>query len=116
MRIRLRHVVAVSILHASPAVWADVGGSCHFHGSKPAEASTVAGCAAQRKEALVKSGKLEPSWRTVAHDKVETIDGKKGKEWRVTFRDPAAKDKARETLTMFFTLPGNFIAANFDGK
>ena len=34
---------------------------------------------------------------------------------RVTFNDPAAKDKARQTLYMFFTLPGHFIAANFTG-
>lgn len=25
---------------------------------------------------------------------------KKGKEWKVTFKDPAAKDKAKETLYM----------------
>ena len=30
---------------------------------------------------------------------------KKGKEWKVTFKDPAAKDKAKETLYVFFTQP-----------
>ena len=39
--------------------------------------------------------------------------GKKGKESKVTFKDAAAKDKSKATLYMFFTLPGNFIAANF---
>lgn len=34
----------------------------------------------------------------------------------MTFKDPAAKDKAKETLYVFFTLPGNFIAANFTGQ
>ena len=29
---------------------------------------------------------------------------------------PTAKDKSKETLYMFFTLPGNFIAANFTGQ
>ena len=43
-------------------------------------------------------------------------EGKKGKEWKVTFKDPAAKDKTKETLYMFFTQPGNFIAANFTGQ
>ena len=95
---------------------ASEGGSCHFHGSKPAAEATVLGCAQQRKEALVKAGKIDASWQAVKHDKVEAVDGKKGKEWKVTFKDPAAKDKAKETLYIFFTAPGNFIAANFTGQ
>ena len=98
-----------------PAI-ASEGGSCHFHVSKPAAEATVLGCAQQRKEALVKAGKIEASWQNVKHDKVEAVDGKKGKEWKVTFKDPAAKDKSKETLFIFFTAPGNFIAANFTGQ
>ena len=90
--------------------------SCHFHGSKPAAEATVLGCAQQRKEALVKAGKIDAPWQAIKHDKVEAVDGKKGKEWKVTFKDPAAKDKAKETLYIFFTAPGNFIAANFTGQ
>jgi hypothetical protein len=44
------------------------------------------------------------------------VDGKKGKEWVVTFVNPAVADKTKEKLYMFFTAPGNFIAANFSGK
>jgi hypothetical protein len=47
---------------------------------------------------------------------IEAVDGKKGKEWKVTFKDATPKDKSKETLYMFFTLPGNFIAANFTGQ
>ena len=64
----------------------------------------------------IKSGKLDQSWQALQHNKLEQVDGKKGKEWKVTFRDPAATNKAKETLYLFFTLPGNFIAANFTGK
>jgi hypothetical protein len=100
---------------AAPAAFADEGGRCHFHGAKPAVETVVRDCASQRKAALVKAGKLDKNWQALAVDKVEQVDGKKGKEWKVTFKDPAAKDKSRETLYMFFTLPGNFIAANFTG-
>jgi hypothetical protein len=44
------------------------------------------------------------------------VEGKKGKEWKVTFKDTAAKDKTKETRYMFFTPSGNFIAANFTGQ
>ena len=100
----------------APTTWADPGGSCHFHGKKPAAEATVSGCALQRKDALVKSGKLDASWSAVKPEKIEIVEGKKGKEWKATFKDPAAKDKTKETLYMFFTQPGNFIAANFTGQ
>jgi hypothetical protein len=100
----------------TPAALASEGGSCHFHGSKPATEATVSGCATQRKDALVKSGKLDAAWSAVKPEKIETVEGKKGKEWKVTFKDTAAKDKTKETLYMFFTPPGNFIASNFTGQ
>lgn len=98
------------------AAHADPGGRCHFHGSKPASEATVQDCAAQRKDALIKAGKLDASWKAISADKIEALDGKKGKEWKVSYRNPAVADKSKETLYMFFTLPGNFIAANFSGK
>ena len=106
----------IALFGAAPPALANEGGSCHFHGSKPAAEATVLGCAQQRKEALVKAGKIDASWQAIKHDKVEAVDGKKGKEWKVTFKDPAAKDKAKEMLYIFFTAPGNFIAANFTGQ
>jgi type 1 fimbria pilin len=97
-------------------VFASPGGSCHFHGSKPAAEITVSGCAAQRKDVLVKGGKLDAAWSAIKPDKIELVDGKKGQEWKVTFKDTAAKDKSKETLYMFFTPAGNFIASNFTGQ
>lgn len=108
--------MALSMTLWSPAALADPGSSCHFHGKKPAAEATVSGCAVQRKDALVKSGKLPAAWGTVQPQTIDVVDGKKGKEWKVTFKDPNAKDKSKETLFMFFTPPGNFIAANFTGQ
>lgn len=112
-------LIAVALCAAAlsaPAARADAGGSCHFHGSKPAAESTVLGCAGQRKETLVKAGKLDAGWQVVKHDSIALVDGKKGKEWKVSFENPAAQDKGKETLYMFFTPVGNFIAANFSGQ
>ena len=90
--------------------------SCHFHGKKIASEETVTNCATERKEVLIKQGKIDSSWKTIEQDKIELVDGKKGKEWLVTFTNPAATDKKKEKLYLFFTAPGNFIAANFTGK
>ncbi len=100
----------------APVAFAGEDSSCHFHGSKPATESTVVGCANQRRDALVKSGKLSAAWKAIKHDQLGLVDGQKGKEWKISFKDAAAQDKTKETLYMFFTQAGNFIAANHSGK
>lgn len=109
-------IFAATLCLSTAPAWADKGSSCHFHGNKAAPEATVLGCAAQRKDALVKAGKLDAGWQAAHPGKPEQVDGKKGREWKVTFRNPAATDKGKDTLYMFFTLPGNFIAANFTGQ
>ncbi|MDP2000017.1 MAG: DUF6488 family protein [Rhodoferax sp.] len=54
-------------------------------------------------------GKIDPSWKGVKLDKAETRQGKKMREWKLTFKNPAEKDAAKQTLFMFYTLSGNFI-------
>ena len=107
--------IAISTWAVQPAFAAE-GGSCHFHGDKPAAETTILGCAQQRKELLVKNGKLDATWLPIKHDKIEAVDGKKGKEWKVTFKNPAVSDPAKGALYVFLTLPGNYIAANFTGQ
>lgn len=97
--------------------FASGGGECHFHGSKPAAEATVVKCADQQKERLVKKGTIEGTWSSIQHSSIEQVDVKNGKkEWKLTFKNSAAKDKAKETLYMFFSIPGNFLATNFTGK
>lgn len=101
----------------APQAFSSGDGECHFHGSKQAEELTVIKCSDVFKSRLINKGKLENSWQTIQHAKIELVDGKAGKkEWKLTFKDPAAKDKSKENLYMFFTGSGNFIAANFTGK
>lgn len=106
----------LSSLAFAPQAMAGEGGSCHFHGSKPATESVVKDCADQRRSALLKAGKLDASWASARQEPIELIDGKKGKEWKVRYTNPAEADKAKQTLFVFFSHAGNFIAANFTGQ
>ena len=116
MKNRLSSVCAIGALALSTPAFAAEGEDCHFHGSKAAPQETVSACAVKRQKALITSGKIDKSWQAVQPAGFEQVDGKRGKEWKVTFKDPAAADKAKENLYMFFTAQGNFIAANFTGK
>jgi len=44
------------------------------------------------------------------------VDGKKTKEWKLTFKNPTEKDAGKQTLYMFYSLTGNLIGSNFTGK
>lgn len=104
-------------LFASAGAFAGADANCHFHGSKPAPEATVILCATQHKDKLVEGGKLEKSWQAASKvDKLEQVNGKRSKEWKLSFKNPAAADKTKDTLYLFCTLPGNFIAANHTGQ
>jgi hypothetical protein len=108
--------LTLGALSSSPLL-ADTGGACHFHGNKPAVEATVLTCAEIHKERLIKKGKIDASWEAIKHDSIQQVEAKRGKkEWQVTSKDASANDKAKETLYMFFSLPGNFLAANFTGN
>lgn len=109
-------LLAAGGLALSMPVLAGGASSCHFHGVKAASQETVADCAAKRQQALIASGKIDKSWALVQPATFEQVEGQRGKEWKVTFKDPAVADKAKENLYLFFTAQGNFIAANFTGK
>jgi hypothetical protein len=109
--------IALSTTLAAPLpALADAGSSCHFHGSKPATEAVVGNCAVQQRDSFVKNGKIDASWKDIQPASPEQVEGKKAKEWKVVFQNPAASDASKKTLYMFFSLPGNFIAANYTGQ
>ena len=101
---------------SSQSVFAGAGEDCHFHGSKPAAKETVLKCADKRVERLIARGKLDAGWKAITPESITTIDGEKGREWKIVIKNPAANDKAKATLYLFFSENGNFIAANHTGK
>lgn len=107
----------VATLSFAPAAFSGGGGGgCHFHGNAPIKESILTGCANEQKDALISNGKIDASWKAVKLDKAETVEGKSMKEWKLTFKNLAEKDATKQTLYMFYSLTGNFIAANFTGK
>jgi len=100
----------------SQSVLAGGDEDCHFHGSKPAAKETVLKCADQRVGKLITRGKLDAGWKAIPPESITAIDGEKGKEWKIVVKNPAASDKTKATLYLFFAENGNFIAANHTGK
>jgi hypothetical protein len=116
----MKKLVSIAVLamscFAAPSAFAGAGGGCHFHGHAPVKEALVVRCASDYKDSLVSNKKIDASWKSVKLDKAETVEAKNAKEWKLTFNNPAEKDATKQNLYLFYTLTGNFIAANFTGK
>ena len=116
MKQLIKRVGIALAITVSQSVFAGAGEDCHFHGSKPAAKETVLKCVDKRVERLIARGKLDAGWKAIPPESITTIDGGKGKEWKVVIKNPAASDKTKATLYLFYAENGNFIAANHSGK
>ena len=89
-------------------------GSGHSHG--PITKERAMQKAEKRLNRLVRKGKIAKSWagKKAASVEKKIYNGKK--EWVVTFKNPALKDKLKQNLYMFFKLDGHYLATNYTGK
>lgn len=88
----------------------------HSHSHDPVNQEQAQAAALKQVARLVKKGKIDNSWTNA---KVATAEKKKfgGKlEWVVTFSNEKVKDPGKQTLYIFLSLSGEYIAANYSGK
>lgn len=104
--------VAVFLLSVSPAF----AGAGHDHSHGPVSKEQILPAGVSVKERLIKEGKIDATWSQIIPEGARQVDNKGRQEWLVTFKDPAAADKSKDRLHVFFTLDGYFVAANFTGK
>lgn len=110
-------LVVLIALIATPAFGA--GGhddhSGHNHGPAAVELnqSQIQEKASGFVASLVEKGKLDASW---AQMKPQEAKANSGHEWVVTFFNTEIKEPEKQTLYMFLTLSGEYVAANFSGK
>lgn len=111
-------LLTTSVVLFCPSLsFADPGSSCHFHGKKEASEETILRCSGYHRNRLAKKGSIDSSWTSLNHESLEKVTSPKGKtEWRVVFNQPSHSDETKKKLFMFFSLNGNFIAANHTGK
>lgn len=96
----------------APAIAGPGEGHSHHHITK----AKVAYKAKTHLIKLAKKNKVDKTWAGKISTSVEkkTYDGKE--EWLVTFNNPDLADKSKQTLYMFFSLDGHYLATNYTGK
>ena len=88
----------------------------HSHTQEPISEERAKQEASKQVAALVSKRKVDKSWSGIKPAKAYQKTFKKGPEWVVEFANSAASDKAKQTLYLFYTLDGHYMAANFTGK
>ena len=65
---------------------------------------------------MVRQGVIEQSWegRSVAKSETKTFGGQR--EWVISYHNPTITDEQKQTLYVFLTLSGEYLAANYSGE
>jgi hypothetical protein len=89
-------------------------GHGHSHGHTQISKKKTEKMGRYHVERLIKSEKLDASWKTAIFDKSETKSFKGETKWVVIFNNE--KSVKGKKLYIFLKLSGEFVAANFTGK
>lgn len=88
-------------------------GHGHSHSKKDISKEKTGEIGRYHVDRLVKSGKIDASWKSSTFDKSEKKTFGKKTEWVVTFDNE--KGFKGKKLYIFLKLSGEFVAANFTG-
>ena len=99
-----------------------IAGGGHEHGSDgghshgPISSDQVINRALKKVKHMTNAGKIDSTWSVVKTARAEQKTYSKGPEWVVTFKNDKINDAAKQTLYLFFSLDGHYIAANYTGN
>ena len=95
-----------------------MAGSNHDHGHshEPISSKEAISKATQKVHELAKAGKIDSTWSKTKAASAEQKEYSKILEWVITFKNDKVNDSSKQTLYLFFSLDGNYIAANYTGQ
>jgi hypothetical protein len=110
--------LVVSTLLFGTAAFAGTGhehgpGGSHTHG--PISSAAAIKKAEKQVKGLIEGGKLDKSWSGIKAAGASQKDSGSGPEWVVTFKNAKAEAN-KQTVYVFYTLTGTYVATNFTGQ
>ncbi len=88
----------------------------HGHSHEPITGTEAQFKATQRVKQLVETGKIEATWANIESSTISQKDYGHGPEWMIIFKNDKASDSTKQTLYLFYSQDGHYLAANFDGN
>jgi len=99
---------------ATPVLSGPGHGNGHSHG--PISSEKAKQRAIKKVQQLVSKGKIDASWSKIKSGSVEKKTFSHDPEWVVTFKNSQISDPSKQTLYIFYSLDGHYLAANFTGN
>ena len=65
---------------------------------------------------LVEKGKIDSSWKSTGVNEAKKKQFGDSMEWVINFKNEQVTDPEKQTLYIFLSLTGEYIAANFSGN
>jgi len=114
----MRILTIVFSLALSMFTWAAIAGEGHDHSHShdPVSQSQAEAMATKSLSNLVDKGKIDKSWKSIKATKSEKKKFGSNMEWVVIFNNKTISDPQKQTLYIFLTLGGEYLAANYTGK
>lgn len=110
-------LVLLSFLFLNTAVMAGAGHEHgHSHSQGPITKGEAENNALKKVRQLAETGKIDTSWSATKATSIEQKTFSKGTEWVITFRNDKISDSLKKNLYLFFSLDGQYIAANYTGN
>ncbi len=114
MRYLTTTIFSVLLLLAAPVF----AGSGHDHGHShdPVTKSQAEENASKSVAKLVERGKIDGSWKSANVLTSEKKNFGGSMEWVVAFKNEKISEPAKQTLYIFLSLGGEYLAANYTGN
>lgn len=113
---RIQAIIFSILFSLLPVAVLAGAGHDHGHSHDPVTQLQAEEAAKKNVARLVKKGKIDKSWQTIGVAKSEKKKFGKNMEWVVSFNNKNISDPKKQTLYIFLSLTGNYIAANHSGK
>ena len=91
-------------------------GHDHSHSHDPVSQKQAESIAIKSVSQLIDKGKIDKSWKSIGVTKSEKKQYGSEMEWVVIFDNKKISDPAKQTLYVFLTISGEYLAANYSGK
>jgi len=88
----------------------------HGHSHAPVSKAVAEEIATSSVNKLVQRESIERTWASVPVHSAEQKEFEGKKEWVVVFKNEKVSDSKEQTLYIFLTLEGQYIAANYTGE
>ena len=88
----------------------------HGHSHDPVTKAQAEEIATKTVAKLVNRGKIDESWNAVGVSTSEQKKFGKNMEWVIVFINKQVADPEKQTLYIFLTLTGEYLAANYTGN